>query len=49
MSYSGEAENIEAEYKHLIYFIVVHSDEQVLNTCLKVYSAIDTDQGLLEN
>lgn len=29
MSYSEE---VEAEYGHLTYFIVMHSDEQVLNT-----------------
>lgn len=46
MSYSEE---VQAEYRHLIYliyFIVMHSDEKVLNIRLKVYSAVDTDEGL---
>lgn len=43
MSYSEE---VAAEYKHLIYFVVMHSDEWVLNTPQKVYSAVDTDQSL---
>lgn len=41
----GYSEEIEAEYKCYIYFVVMHSDEWVLNTPSNVSSAVDTHQS----